>query len=204
MMRFHRLFTILSLGILLLSGCMPVILPVLLPSPALPAPATTQRSDSETQPSVMTDLTIEPLFQMMIDLAQPRDVGSGELGIRYISNFTGGTLQGTKLQGKVLPDGELWYLVRRDQIAELLLQGTIKTADGATIAFRARAFSRAAPLTTEQLFYAELIDPSDAFFRGVPFFETNSARNDWLNHAVTIATYHYDLEQVTMTVYAVR
>lgn len=204
MLRFTRWLTVLSLMGLLLSGCMPVILPVPLVRPALPASATTDVPVAETLPSVMAGLTTEPLFQLVIDLAQPRDVGSGQLGIRYISDFTGGTVQGTKLQGKVLPDGELWYLVRRDQIAELLLQGAIVTADGTTLTFRARAFSRAAPLTTEQLFYAELIDPSDAFFRGVPFFTANSAPDDWLNHVVTLATYQYDLEQVTMRVYAIR
>lgn len=204
MLHVTRWLAALSLMGLLLSGCLPVLLPVPVVKPALPTPVATDVAIAETPPSAMAGLTTEPLFQVVIDLAPPRDVGSGQLGIRYISDFTGGTVQGIKLQGKVLPDGELWYLVRRDQIAELLLQGAIVTADGTTLTFRARAFSRAAPLTTEQLFYAELVDPSDAFFRGVPFFAANGAHDDWLNHVVTMATYHYDLEQVIMSIYAIR
>lgn len=192
MVRFNRFLTVLGVSVLLLSGCLPVVLPV--PLVTTPAP------DSAAVTS--TGLTTTPLFSVVIDLDQPQDVGSGELGIRYISYFTGGVVSGPKLQGTVLATGDLWYLIRRDQIAELLVQGTVQTEDGATIGFRARAFSRAAPLTLDQLFYAELIDPSDAFFRGVTFFETDAPRYDWLNHAVTIATYHYDLQQVTIAVYA--
>lgn len=194
MVRINRFLTILGLSVLLLSGCLPVILPV----PVITTPAL------EPAAAASVGLTTTPLFSVVIDLDQPQDVGSGELGIRYISSFTGGVVTGDQLQGTLLPDGEIWYLIRRDHIAELLIQGTIQTADGALITLRARAFSRAAPLTTEQLFYAELIDPSDAFFRGVPFFETDAAPYDWLNHAVTIATYHYDLQQVTIAVYAIR
>lgn len=187
MLHFSRLLTLLSLSVLLVSGCMPIVLPT--PESADAAP---------------TELTLKPLFWVIIDLDQPRNIGSSQMGIRYLSDFTGGAITGPTLQGKVLTDGEIWYLIRCDQIAELLIQGIVQTVDGAAIHFRARAFSGAAPLTTEQLFYAELIDPSDAFFRGVTFFETASPRYDWLNHAVTMATYHYDLQQVTITVYAMR
>ena len=195
MLRLHRYLTIFVLSGLLLSGCLPVVVPAPVvitpePDPVISSPAA-------------TGLTTTPLLRVVIDLGEPRDVGSGQLGIRYVSDFTGGAVSGSKVQGTVLPDGEIWYLIRRDQIAELLIQGAVQTADGALIAFRAKAFSRAAPLTTEQLYYAALIDPSDAFFRGVTFFETEAPSYDWLNHAVTIATYHYDLAQVEIAVYAV-
>lgn len=195
MLRLHRYLTILVLSGLLLSGCLPVVVPAPVvitpePDPVISSPAA-------------TGLTTTPLLRVVIDLGEPRDVGSGQLGIRYVSDFTGGAVSGSKVQGTVLPDGEIWYLIRLDNIAELLIQGAVQTADGALIAFRAKAFSRAAPLTTEQLYYAALIDPSDAFFRGVTFFETEAPSYDWLNHAVTIATYHYDLAQVEIVVYAV-
>ena len=195
MLRLHRYLTILVLSGLLLSGCLPVVVPAPVvitpePDPVISSPAA-------------TGLTTTPLLRVVIDLGEPRDVGSGQLCIRYVSDFTGGAVSGSKVQGTVLPDGEIWYLIRLDNIAELLIQGAVQTADGALIAFRAKAFSRAAPLTTEQLYYAALIDPSDAFFRGVTFFETEAPSYDWLNHAVTIATYHYDLAQVEIVVYAV-
>ena len=194
MLRFNRLMTLISLSVLLLSGCIPIVLPVPIVTTPAPEPAAAEPGE----------LTLELLFRVVVELDQPQNIGSSQLGIRYLSDFTGGAVTGPTLQGTVLTDGEIWYLIRCDQIAELLMQGTMQTADGAAISFRARAFSGAAPLTTEQLFYAELLDPSDAFFRGVTFFETDAPRYDWLNHAVTMATYHYDLQQVTMAVYAIR
>jgi len=203
MLRFYRCLTMLVLSVLLLSGCLPVLVPV--PIIATPAEPTAATADPEfVAPPASAGLTAEPLFTVVAALTKPRNVGSGELGIRYVSDFTGGAVNGTKLAGTVLPDGEIWYLIRRDNIAELLIRGAVQTEDGALITFCARAFSRAAPLTTEQLFYAELIDPSDAFFRGVTFFETDAGHYDWLNHAVTIATYSYDLHLVQITVYAIR
>lgn len=196
MLRLHRyLMTILVLSGLLLSGCLPVVVPA--PVVITPEP------DPVVSPPDATGLTTAPLFHVVIDLDEPRDVGSGQLGIRYVSDFTGGAVSASKVQGAVLPDGEIWYLMRRDHIAELLIQGAMQTADGALIAFRAKAFAWAAPLTTEQLYAAELIDPSDAFFRGVTFFETEAPSYDWLNHAVTIATYSYDLQQVQIAIYAI-
>jgi hypothetical protein len=195
MLHLHRCLTIFILSGLLLSGCAPVVLP----APMLITPA----SNQVVTPPVAPELTTTPLLRVVIDLDEPRDIGSGQLGMRYVSYFTGGEVSGLKLQGVVLPDGEIWYLIRRDHIAELVIRGVVQTSDDALIAFQAKAFSQAAPLTTKQLFSAELIDPSAAFFRGVAFFKSDAPSYAWLNHAVTIATYHYDLKQVVIAVYAV-
>lgn len=203
MLRFNRLLTVLSLSVWLVSGCLPVVLPMPIVTTPTAGVMHANGQVDQAAAAAAAALPTELLFQVIIDLNQPQNIGSGEMGIRYVSYFSGGTVTGPQLQGTILPDGEIWYVIRRDRIAELLMQGAVQTTDGALITFYARAFSRAASLTTEQLFDAELIDPSDAFFRGVPFFATDAARYDWLNHAVTVATYRYDLQQVVIAIYAI-
>lgn len=180
---------------LLVSGCLPAVMPIPLPVPA----AATVRAATSPTPL----LTTTPLFTILIDLAEPRDIGSGQLGVRYVSDFTGGTVSGEQLQAQVLPAGESWYLVRKDQIAELIIEGTLQTADGAQIAFRSRAFANAPLLTLDELYHAALFDPSDTLFRGVTLLMTTAPQYTWLNEIQTIATYHYDLTQVQITVYTI-
>lgn len=180
---------------LLMSGCLPAVMPIPLPVPA----AATVRAATSPTPL----LTTTPLFTILIDLAEPRDIGSGQLGVRYVSDFTGGTVSGEQLQAQVLPAGESWYLVRKDQIAELIIEGTLQTADGAQIAFRSRAFANAPLLTLDELYHAALFDPSDTLFRGVTLLMTTAPQYTWLNEIQTIATYHYDLTQVQITVYTI-
>lgn len=180
---------------LLVSGCLPAVMPIPLPVPA----AATVRAATSPTPL----LTTTPLFTILIDLAEPRDIGSGQLGVRYVSDFTGGTVSGEQLQAQVLPAGESWYLVRKDQIAELIIEGTLQTADGAQIAFRSRAFANAPLLTLDELYHAALFDPSDTLFRGVTLLMTTAPQYTWLNEIQTIATYHYDLTQVQIIVYTI-
>lgn len=195
MLHLKRDFIFGMVGVLLLSGCLPAVVPVPLPVPSAAAVS------AAASPTPV--LTTTPLFTILIDLAEPRDIGSGQLGVRYVSYFTGGTVSGDQLQAQVLPAGESWYLVRNDQIAELVIQGTLQTADGAQIAFRSRAFANAPLLTLDELYHAALFDPSDTAFRGVTLLMTTAPQYTWLNEIETIATYHYDLAQMQISVYTI-
>jgi hypothetical protein len=194
--RLDRILLLLVSGALLLSGCLPIALPVPV---ALPAPVPTATVAPLPTPSLLA----EPLFTVVIDLDEPHDIGSGQLGIRYVSAFTGGAVTGAQLQARVLPGGENWYLVRSDQIAQLVIDGLLQTADGAPVAFRARAYANAPTVTLEQLYKAALLDPTNTCFRGVTFFASEDPAYAWLTEIETISIVHYDLYQLTIAVYAI-
>ncbi|MCB0060856.1 MAG: DUF3237 domain-containing protein [Caldilineaceae bacterium] len=183
---------------LLLSACSPVILPVPVLVPA-EQPDTPAATTSATTTHNMQDT---PLFNVTIDLEIPRDIGSGSLGSRYVSYFKGGTIDGHNLEGKILPDGEIWYLIRsKDCIAELIIQGILQTDDGAQIAFVARGFSGVGPTTMELVAQGQLVNPADTLFRGVTFFRTEAQQYAWMNHVTTISTYQYNMDQLHLVVY---
>lgn len=198
MVHVNKLLALLIVAALLLSACAPVIVPIPVPfaieQSATPVTATTTPAT--------TDLQSAPLLSIAIDLDAPRDIGSGDLGTRYVSYFAGGTVAGRNLEGEVLTDGAIWYLIRRnDCIAELVIQGVMQTTDGAEIAFISRGYSGVGPATMERVVQGQLVNPADALFRGVTFFNTEAEQYAWVNHATTITTYQYTLDQLHFVVY---
>lgn len=198
MISLKKLLVQLMLVALLLSACSPVILPmpVIVPAEQPGPPAET------TSATTTHDMQDAPLLNVMIDLEIPRDVGSGSLGTRYVSYFKGGTINGHNLEGEILPTGDIWYLVRsKDCIAEIIVQGTLQTIDGAQIAFVARGYSGVGPTTMELVAQGQLVNPADTLFRGVTFFRTEAQQYAWINHVTTISTYQYNMDQLQFVVY---
>ncbi len=67
----------------------------------------------------MADLKTELLCEVSVDLEPPQDVGNTPHGVRRIYYVKGGTLEGPKLKGEVLPGGGDWLLLRPDGAGEL-------------------------------------------------------------------------------------
>lgn len=196
MLRFIRTLTMVVVS-LSLSACQPLIVPV-----PVGMPAQTPPQVAATLPVESVTPTSAPLLTMTIAVNESRDIGSGELGSRYVSYFTGGVVNGRDFTGKVLADGENWYLIRLDSVAELVIQGAFKTTTGEQIAFKTLAFARMDPAIMDRVLAGAVIDPTTKLFRGVTFFTTEAAQYAWLNDCVTMVTLTYDLEQVRITVYA--
>jgi hypothetical protein len=59
------------------------------------------------------------LYASTITIAEPLVVGRTACGLRRIINITGGSFQGPRLSGKILPGGADWQVIKRDGITEL-------------------------------------------------------------------------------------
>ena len=59
----------------------------------------------------MLDLKCEYLCDLNADLEEPIDVGSTPHGVRRIFNVKGGSIEGPKISGKVLPPGADWVII---------------------------------------------------------------------------------------------
>ena len=64
-------------------------------------------------------LKLEPLMVMRAQLKDPVAVGSGPYGNRQIYDVTGGSFEGPRLKGKVLPSGGDWLLLGSDGVGRL-------------------------------------------------------------------------------------
>lgn len=81
----------------------------------------------------MIDYTMEHLFSYEATIGAPELIGPVPEGLRANFYLTGGKVSGPKLQGKVLPVGGDWMLMRTDGVAVFDVRITLQADDGAII-----------------------------------------------------------------------
>ena len=131
------------------------------------------------------------LFTMPVDIEMPLQmVGATPIGERRIAKVTGGTFTGPEMNGKILPGGGDWLLLRSDGSLQLDVRVTLETDDGALIFMTYRGFRHGPAEVMARLNKGEDVDPSEYYFRVAPFFETGAEKYDWLNRIVAVGTGH--------------
>lgn len=149
------------------------------------------------------DLKTELLLEVSVDLDEPQNVGATPHGNRQIYNVRGGTFEGPKLKGEVLPGGADWLLFRPDGAGELDVRATMRTDDGHLIYMYYRGIIHASPDVMQRALQGEAVDPSEYYFRTAPVFETASEKYGWLNRVVAVAVGKIAPNWVGYTVYAI-
>ena len=153
----------------------------------------------------MSDLKSEFLFDMVIDLDIPGviDVGDTPQGQRKIVYLKGGTIEGPRIKGVLLPGGGDWPLMRADKYTILDVRIVIRTDDEHIIYMSYRGINDMTPETRQRLMNGEDVNPSEYYFRTTPVFETASEKYAWLNHIVAVGVGHGLPEGVAYKVYAI-
>jgi hypothetical protein len=152
----------------------------------------------------MAELKSELLFEMTVDLAEPQVIGDTPHGNRQIIYVTGGSFEGPRLKGEVLPGGGDWLIARPDGALELDIRATVRTDDGDLIYTYYRGIIHAAPEVIERLFGGAEMDPSEYYFRASPVFETASEKYGWLNRIVAVGVGWAHLPRVGYSVYEIK
>ena len=136
----------------------------------------------------MSDIQSEFLFEIDLAVTPPQALGATPLGDRRIVTVTGGTFEGPKLKGTVVPNsGGDWLLLRNDGVLQLDVRVTLQTDDDALIYMAYRGVRDASPEVAERLARGDTVDASEYYFRTTPYFETASEKYAWLNRIITVA-----------------
>lgn len=114
-----------------------------------------------------------PLTTLRLITAPTQDIGTGPLGTRVTFPINGGSFEGERLRGKVLPGGDDWTVRRADGIVELDLRVTLETDDGALIY-----------MTLEGI--RDDGAPGAPYFRSTPRFETAEPKYSFLNRLLAV------------------
>jgi hypothetical protein len=150
---------------------------------------------------------LEPSLQLLytssVQVGPPMIVGGIPHGERRIIPIQGGSFEGPKLSGKVLPGGADWQIIRPDGVAELEARYTLQTNDGALIYVLNRGIRSGSKEVMSRLARGEQVHPSEYYFRTRPIFETGAAKYQWLHRIVTVATGERLQNEVIITVYEV-
>src|SRR5438128_96470 len=135
-----------------------------------------------------SNMTSRPLMPLQVVVPPAQKLGAVPHGTRAIAPITGGTFEGPRLRGKVLPGGGDWTLLRSDGVLELDLRITLQTDDNALIYLTSFGLRHGPPDVIAALGRGETVDPAHYYFRTTPRFETGAPQYAYLNQVIAFAT----------------
>src|SRR3978361_84194 len=115
-------------------------------------------------------------------------VGEPPSGNRRVGLVAGGTFEGARLRGTVLPGGADWIIGRPDGVTTLDVRIVLQTDDGAAIGLTYRGLRHGPAAVMDKVNSGQFVDPSEYYFRIVLTFETASPKYAWLNKVFGIGT----------------
>jgi len=148
-------------------------------------------------------LSVAPIFTIQAELAAIMNLGRTPYGERRIIDILGGTVRGPKLNGRILPGGADWQIVRSDGAADIKARYTIETNAGARIRVSSEGLRHGPPAVLERLARGDSVDPSLYYFRTVMRFETSDPAVAWLNRILALARGQREARSVRLDVYEV-
>jgi len=145
---------------------------------------------------------MEFLYEITMDV-EAHDLGPTPNGRRRIVQVTGGSFEGPRLRGRVLPIGGDWLLERPDGARRLDVRITLETHDGHPIYAQYGGIFHAAAAVMERFGRGETVEETEYYFRTAPIFETASEKYDWLNRVVAVGIGRRTPGRVGYSVYAI-
>jgi hypothetical protein len=128
------------------------------------------------------------LMTLGLTTAPTQNLGQGPHGARTTFPITGGSFEGPRLRGVVLPGGADWGILRADGVLELDLRITLETDDGALIHMTFEGLRHGTPEAEAAFRRGEVADPASYYFRTTPRFETAAPKYAFLNRLLAIGT----------------
>jgi len=128
------------------------------------------------------------LMIMHVNVATVLNVGAVPHGIRRTAPLRGGTFEGPRLRGTILPASADWQLLRSDGVLEMDLRFTLQTDDGALISMTSFGLRHGPPDVIAALGRGETVDPSTYYFRTMPRFQTTHPKYSFLNRVIAVAS----------------
>lgn len=132
---------------------------------SLGAVALVRAADQPVSP--VAPLETEFVYEAIVTIDAPVDVGAAPLGHRRYIPITGGTFTGPRISGVVLAGGADWQTDRSDGVTEVDALYSIRCDDGTVVIVH----------------NVGVITNGGAYMRTAPRFEAPKGPHDWLNQA---------------------
>ncbi len=129
----------------------------------------------------------EPLFQVHARLAGIMNLGQTPYGERRIISILGGSVEGGRLKGVILPGGADWQIIRADGVADIQARYTIEAEGGSRILVNSEGLRHGPPEVMARLARGEPADADSYYFRTAMRFETSAPELNWLNRILAVA-----------------
>lgn len=146
------------------------------PAAALATVAAAAASEAQAQAPAYEVPRLELAFTAHVQVAPMQTIGELPGGLGRVIPITGGTFEGPRLRGKIIPGGADWQLVRPDGVTELRAHYGLQCEDGAIIQVHNHCLVTAKPGGEGRL------------VRSVLTLEAPKGPHDWLNKGVFVGT----------------
>lgn len=149
-------------------------------------------------------LKTEFLFRVVLSVGGPQSVGATRNGELRIVPVTGGTAEGPRFKGEVLPGTAAdWLRVDADGTAHMDVRLTLKAEGGGIVYMHYTGIRTGTAEVLARLNSGQAVDPSEYYFRTAVRFETGAADLAWMNKVVAVGVGQRPPSGPTYDVYAV-
>ncbi len=142
------------------------------------------------------------LCTLSVEVGELVSLGFGPLGERRRVDILGGTFEGPRMKGTVVPGAD-WQLLRKDGVLELDARYALRDASGALVHVLSQGMRHGPPDVMARLARGENVDASSYFFRSVMRFETSAPALEFLNRTIAVATAERKARKVELTAFAI-
>jgi hypothetical protein len=149
-------------------------------------------------------LTHDFLFRMVLSVGVPQMVGATRNGELRVVPVTGGTVEGPRFSGEVLPGTAAdWLRVDPDGTAHMDVRLTLKSVTGGIVFMHYSGIRTGAPDVLARLNSGQAVDPAEYYFRVAARFETGAPDLAWMNKVIAVGVGQRPPSGPTYDVYAV-
>jgi hypothetical protein len=159
-------------------------------------------------PAVAADtLSMPPLtlaMRLRVLIGAPQELGMVDGVRKRVIPITGGSVDGPRLSGKVLPGGADWQSIRADGTADILARYSLEASDGTIISVVNPGYRHGPPPVLARIAAGEVVDPALYYFRTTPRFEVaGDSPHGWLGRTVFLCTAARYKDHVALDIFAV-
>ena len=129
--------------------------------------------------------------------------GEPQLYEPYIRNAKRYVELGEEVNGKVLPFGADFQIIRPNELIDLEAKYAFETDDGAVVYVENRGIRFGPVDLLQKLKRGEPVDPRLIYFRTVPKFETGAEKYRWLMQHIFVASAARHADRVVIDVHQV-
>ncbi|UGY00094.1 DUF3237 domain-containing protein [Bradyrhizobium quebecense] len=152
---------------------------------------------------MVPELQTRYVFTITARIAEVTSVGDIGTGVRRIIPIIGGEVRGETVNGKVLPFGADFQIIRPSELIELEAKYAFETDDGAVVYVENKGIRFGPVDLLEKLKRGEPVDPKLIYFRTVPKFETGAEKYRWLMEHIFVASAARHADRVVIDVHQV-
>src|SRR5919206_4462198 len=142
------------------------------------------------------------VFTITARIAEATTAGDIGHGVRRIIPIIGGEVSGD-INGKVLPFGADFQIIRPNELIELEAKYAFETDNGAVVYVENKGIRFGPVELLQKLKRGEPVDPKLIYFRTLPKFETGAEKYRWLMQHIFVASAARPADRVVIDVHLV-